>query len=64
MGWALLPHAEVQPAEYHYQTAPAALVKGDTVKAKRELKRALSDPGTEVLDFDILGKTPKNKANL
>jgi tetratricopeptide (TPR) repeat protein len=43
MGSVLLPGAEVRQQEDHYQTARAALVKGDTTKAKRELKLSLQE---------------------
>jgi Tfp pilus assembly protein PilF len=42
-GCVALANAEVQPLEQHYQTACAALAKGNATKAKRELKLSLQD---------------------
>jgi Tfp pilus assembly protein PilF len=43
LGTAFAFAASVQPLEAHYQAARVALAKGDTEKAKRELKLSLQE---------------------
>ncbi len=55
LGGIMLASAIEKPSEHHYQTARAALAKGNTEKAERELKLALQDNPLDAQSHFLLG---------